>query len=251
MAALAGEDRVPDRSDPVMRRWRAALAGLALLGADALAAPFPGIDYQELRPPQPTADVGVEVVEFFWYRCPHCYDYEPDLRAWVERLPRGVAFRRVPVVFNDDWAIDARLFYALDAMGELERLHAPLFDALHRDGGRRLRGKAYEDWLARWLPTQGIRPAHFRDVLASRAVRERVTRARRMTKTYRIAGTPTFVVQGRYVVTPEAGERRAVLAILDHLIEAARSGEREDDPQTPNAPRRSSPARADPLSAGQ
>src|SRR5438309_1835425 len=98
-------------------------SGLFLaLAAYAQSSPVEGVDYIELKPPQGVESSGkIEVLEFFWYRCPHCYALEPDLESWAKRLPRDVQFKRLPGILNDDWAIDARIFYTLEAIGELER----------------------------------------------------------------------------------------------------------------------------------
>ena len=115
------------------------LLATASLAAAALPAPAPAAAQQmpaftELNPPLPTDTKGrIEVVEFFWYECPHCYALEPYLEAWVKKLPKDVEFRRVPATFNDRWNISARVYYALEAMGLIDKLHRPLMDAIHKD----------------------------------------------------------------------------------------------------------------------
>src|SRR5256885_12692132 len=137
-------------------RLLSVFSGLFLaLAAYAQSSPVEGVDYIEWKPPQAVESSGkIEVLEFFWYRCPHCYALEPDLESWAKRLPRDVQFKRSPGILNDDWAIDARIFYTLEAIGELERLHRPLFDAIHQQGGVRLRGDAFAKWTAEWLAQQ-------------------------------------------------------------------------------------------------
>jgi thiol:disulfide interchange protein DsbA len=112
-----------------------ALAGVApALHAQQLR---PGVDYVVLKPELPVDTPGkIEVIEFFWYGCPHCYTLEPLIEDWLKKLPKDAAFKRVPAVFNERWAKDAAIFYALEATGNLERLHRPLFDAIHKDGLR-------------------------------------------------------------------------------------------------------------------
>src|SRR5574343_585811 len=97
------------------------------------AAPVAGRDYQKVEPFAPVgAPAGkVEVVEFFWYSCPHCNAFEPLLEQWVKALPKDVAFRRVPVAFRDDFVPQQRLYYALEALGQLDKLHAKVFQAIH------------------------------------------------------------------------------------------------------------------------
>src|SRR5471030_772380 len=100
----------------------------------AQAQPKLGTDYSELKAVQPVETKGkVEVVEFFWYRCPHCYNLEPVLEPWVKKLPADVQFRRVPAVLSDAWAIDAAIFYTFEALGVLDKVHKPFFDAIHKD----------------------------------------------------------------------------------------------------------------------
>jgi len=110
---------------------RALVAAIALAPLASLGQPR--FNYSELKPPQPVETQGkIEVIEFFWYGCIHCYNLEPALETWTKKLPPDVAFRRIPAVFNERWAHDAAIFYTLESMGLLEKLHRPLFDAIHR-----------------------------------------------------------------------------------------------------------------------
>ena len=128
------------------------------LGIAALAAPLglraqllrPGVDYVVLKPELPVDTPGkIEVIEFFWYGCPHCYGLEPLLEAWLPKLPPDAQFRRIPAVFNERWAKDAAIFYALEASGHLEKLHRPLFDAIHRDALKTDNSAALGQWLTK------------------------------------------------------------------------------------------------------
>src|SRR5258705_11998307 len=134
-------------------RLTSALSGLLIAFAScALGAPVEGTDYVELRPPQSVDAPGkIEVIEFFWYRCPHCYALEPDLESWVKRLPRDVQFKRIPGILNEDWAVDARAFYALESIGDLERMHRTLFNAIHKQGAERLRAAPFARGTTAWL----------------------------------------------------------------------------------------------------
>jgi len=190
--------------------------------ANAQSSPAEGVDYIELKPPQSTESSGkIEVIEFFWYRCPHCYSLEPDLESWVKRLPRDVQFKRVPGILNDDWAVDARIFYTLEALGELERLHRPLFDAIHQQGGVRLRGEAFAKWVADWLAKQNVDMAKYDAAFRSFTVESKLRRAVQMGRGYRLEGVPTLTVQGRYLVIASTS-RKAMLATTDFLIGEAR-----------------------------
>ncbi|HEY6240275.1 MAG TPA: thiol:disulfide interchange protein DsbA/DsbL [Burkholderiales bacterium] len=186
--------------------------------AYAQGFPAEGIDYIELKPPQTAESPGkIEVLEFFWYRCPHCYALEPDLESWAKGLPRDVQFTRVPGILNDDWAIDARIFYTLEALGEIERLHRSLFDAVHQQGGVRLRGDAFAKWVADWLAKQNVDMAKYDAAFRSFTVETKLRRATQMGRAYRLEGVPTLTVQGRYLVVASTS-RKAMLNTTDFLI---------------------------------
>ncbi|HMH18010.1 MAG TPA: thiol:disulfide interchange protein DsbA/DsbL [Burkholderiales bacterium] len=186
--------------------------------AYAQGSPAEGIDYLELKPPQAAESPGkIEVLEFFWYRCPHCYALEPDLESWVKQLPRDVQFKRVPGILNDDWAVDARIFYTLEALGEVERLHRSLFDAVHQQGGVRLHGDAFAKWVADWLAKQKVDMAKYDAAFRSFTVETKLRRATQMARAYRLDGVPTLTVQGRYLVVASTS-RKGMLATTDFLI---------------------------------
>jgi len=204
---------------------RTLIAALALLPLPAFAQgrpPEAGVDYSELRPPQPIeTSRKVQVTEFFWYGCPHCYNLEPLLEKWIPGLPKDVEFRRVPAVFNDTWARDAAIFYSFEALGVLDRVHRPFFDAIHRDrlntGDRAARDA--------WLKKQGIDPKHFEDAFRSFGVQAKVRHARQLSIAYRIDGTPAMAVQGRYTIGAEQARTHAnMLVIADYLIGVVRKG---------------------------
>lgn len=198
---------------------RLLLAALAAAPLAALAQRA-GPEYAVLKPEQPVEAQGkIEVIEFFWYGCIHCYNLEPPLEAWLKRLPADVQFRRVPAVFNERWGLDAAIFYALEALGLLEKLHAPLFDAIHRDRLRTDNPAALEQWLQR----QGADPKRVIEALRSFGVQSKVNRARALTAAYRIEGTPAMAVHGRYTVSAEqARSHEGMLATVDHLIDLTR-----------------------------
>jgi thiol:disulfide interchange protein DsbA len=207
---------------------RACLLALLLLlmpvqEATGQRTPIAGVDYRVLTPTQPTEAAGrVEVIEFFWYRCPHCYALESHLESWLAVLPRDVSFRRVPVVFGGEWITDARIFYALEAIGEFGRLHGRLLEAIHDGEGKGLKGDPYERWVSEWMRAQGVDPRRFESALRSARVAARVGQAQKLTEAYGVSGTPNFAVQGRFVIKPPPGDRRRVLAITDHLIRESR-----------------------------
>ena len=191
----------------------AALAAAALMSAPALAqAQAP---YVEISPPMPTDAGGkIEVVEFFWYGCPACYSLEPRLEAWVKQLPKDVEFKRIPGIFNQQVAIAARVYYVLEAMGEVERLHRPLFDAIHKQGLKITDDRQLNDWLKR----QNVDVAKFSAVSKSFSVESRLKRALELQSAAKIDGVPSVIVNGRYSVA--YGDR--MLAVADGLIEQLR-----------------------------
>lgn len=204
-------------------RLLSVLFGLLIAFAtNAQGAPVEGTDYVELSPPQAVDTPGkIEVIEFFWYRCPHCYALEPELEAWVKRLPRDVQFRRIPGILSDDWAVDARIFYALEALGEVDRLQGPLFNAIHQTGGVRLRGDAYSKWVADWLAKQKVDMAKYDAALHSFTVESKLRRAAQMARSYRLDGVPTLAIQGRYLVLARTNQKE-MLATADQIIGEAR-----------------------------
>ena len=207
-----------------MNRHRRTLS--IALGITALGAPLavraqqlrPGTDYSVLKPELPVETQGkIEVLEFFWYGCPHCYGLEPLLETWIPKLPADVQFKRVPAVFSERWAKDAAIFYALEASGNLERLHRPLFDAIHRDALKTDNGQA----LGQWLTKNGVDTKKFDEVGRSFSVQSKVRRAAQLSSAYRIEGTPAMAVHGRYTVGTDRGHA-AMLATVDFLIDQVR-----------------------------
>ena len=202
------------------------ILGLAtlLLCAAAVAQPTAGKDYLVLNPPQSVEAAGkVDVTEFFWYRCSHCYNLEPVLQDWVKKLPRDVQFRRVPAIFNEEWALDARVFFTLEATGDLARVHSGFFDAIHQQGGVRLKGDAYMKWVAEWLGKNGVDLGKYDAALRSFSVETKLKRAMQMTQAYKIDGVPAIGVQGRWVVNASmVGERQAMINVTEYLTGEAR-----------------------------
>lgn len=177
--------------------------------------------YTELKPVQPIETAGgkVDVVEFFWYGCPHCYNLEPFLEGWTKKLPADVQFRRVPAVFNERWGHDAAIYYTFEALGVLDKLHRPFFDAIHRDRLRTDEQRA----LAEWLTKNGVEPNRFFNTLKSFGVQTKVRRATQLTVAYRIDGTPAMAVQGRYTVSAEQGRsQQGMIETVDYLVGMAR-----------------------------
>ena len=175
--------------------------------------------FTTLKDPVPTETPGkIEVAEFFWYGCIHCYRLEPLLETWVPKLPADVHFRRIPAVFNPRWGHDGAIFYAFEALGVLEKLHRPFFDAIHRDRLKTDDPAALEEWLKK----NGIDTKKFEATVKSFGVQSKVKRAAQLTAASRIDGTPALAVQGRYTINADQGVGEAMLANADRAIAAAR-----------------------------
>jgi len=171
--------------------------------------------YNELKPPLHVESEGkIEVLEFFWYGCIHCYNLEPKIDVWLKTLPKDVQFRRVPAVLSDRWGHDATIFYAFEAMGLLDKLHRPLFEAIHVN---RLRTDNAAS-LNGWLEKQGLDPKKVNEVARSFGVQSKVKRAIRLTSDYRIEGTPAMAVHGRYTVPASD----AMFDTVNQLVAAVR-----------------------------
>lgn len=177
-----------------------------------------GKDFIELSPPLATDSPGkIEVLEFFWYGCPHCYHLEPHVEEWAKKLPADVVFRRVPAIFNQNWEAAARVHYALEAMGQLERLHKPFFDAIHKDNLKYSSPAQLEAWLSK----NGVSPEKYNTTAKSFAVESKVRRAVQLTNSFKFDGVPAISVQGRYVVAAQSNPAKQ-LANVDHFVELVR-----------------------------
>jgi thiol:disulfide interchange protein DsbA len=197
---------------------------LALAVAAPLASAQPSkYQYTELKPPQPTEAQGksVEVVEFFWYGCPHCYNLEPLIESWTKKLPPDVQFRRIPAVFNPRWAHDAAIFYTFEAMGVLDKLHKPFFDSIHRDHLRSDDQQAMTEWLQK----NGVDAKKFYETMKSFSVQSKTRRAAQLSAAYKIDGTPAMAVQGRFTVSADQGRsREGMLDTVSYLVDMLRQG---------------------------
>ena len=179
-----------------------------------------GFDYRILPIAQPVETKGkVEVIEFFWYGCPHCYDFEPELSGWVKRQPKDVVFKRVPVAFRDDFMPHSQLFYALEAMGKGDALNEKVMYAMHKENKRLLTEPEIADWVA----SQGIDRNTFLATYRSFAVISKARAAKQMAEAYRIDGVPTIVMQGKYVTSPSiAGTKAKAILVMDYLEDKIR-----------------------------
>lgn len=185
--------------------------------------PVPGTDYQVLDPRAPVeAPAGkIEVVEFFWYNCPHCATLEPTLNEWVKRLPKDVAFRRVPRRFADGEVPQQQLYYALESMGLVDKLHAKVFAAVHGERRNLNRPEAIADWVA----AQGVDKAKFMGQFSSFSVVTKATKAAQLQNAYRVDGVPALGVAGRFLTDGQmAGSNERALQVVESLMADVRAG---------------------------
>lgn len=201
------------------RSLQALLFSLVLvLAVQSHARPIEDVDYILIEPPVATGDL-IEVIEFFHYGCETCNRFEPILDAWVHALPDDVRFRRVPALRRMDWVPLAGLYFALQELGELDRLHAEVYRAVHRQG-RNL--GSIKEALA-WGESQGLERTRFEELLRSDAVAALVQQARDTTVAYGVRSTPSLAVDGRYLTGAGiVGSLEALLPVLDGLIAMAR-----------------------------
>jgi thiol:disulfide interchange protein DsbA len=197
----------------------AALIAALALAAFAASAQQPG-QVEMLNPPQPTEDATkVEVIEFFWYGCPHCYAIEPSVRAWLAKQPKDVVFKRVHPAIGG-WEKHAEIYYTLEAMGLLDQMHQKVFDAIHKENLNLTDQKVRDAWLAK----QGVDAAKFEGVAKSFTVATKLQRARQMAMSYKVDSVPKIVIDGKYVVPGEItpGVTAFANGMVDQVIATAR-----------------------------
>ncbi len=204
----------------------AAVASSLLLSPWAQAQakkPTAGKDYQVVDPRAPveTPAGKIEVVEFFWYSCPHCNVFAPMLSAWAKMLPKGVVLRRVPVAFRSDFVPQQRLFYTLEAMDLVDKLHAKVFATIHGEGNPLATGEAIAEWVGR----QGVDRAKFVEQYNSFSVVNKAARASQLQNAYKVEGVPAMGVAGRFYTDGSmAGSMDRALQVVESLVADVRAG---------------------------
>lgn len=202
------------------RREFASMLAAGGLPAGVLAqggAPRAGQDYLQLDKPAPVeAAAGrIEVVAFFWYNCPHCNSFEPTFEAWARRAAKDVAVRRVPVAFRKDFESQQRLYYALEAMGLVDKLHAKVFHAIHVERQRLDKPETIVEWIGK----QGVDKAKFSEQYNSFSAASKAARATQLQNAYQVSGVPSLGVAGRYYIDAElARSMERALQVADYLI---------------------------------
>jgi len=202
----------------------AALVAASLFGMTAQAADEPleaGKQYVQLDHPVPVSVPGkIEVVELFWYGCPHCYAFEPTINPWIEKLPADVNFHRIPAMFGGPWDAHGKLYITLDMMGVEHKIHAAIFDAIQKQGKRLTDPNDMADFVA----TQGVDKAKFLETFNSFAVNGRVEQYKKLALAYGVQGVPTMIVNGKYRFDlGTAGGPEETLKVADALIAKERA----------------------------
>jgi protein dithiol oxidoreductase (disulfide-forming) len=176
-----------------------AILALGLATGVAAAQIVAGKDYRLINPPQqPESGGKIEVLEFFWYGCPHCNSLQAPLEKWLKKKPADVEFRRVPAVFQDSWVPLTKAFYAIEALGLADKLHLDVFTAIHQQKVRLNDSKVLFDWMA----GKGVDRQKFADTYNSFAVQGRAQRSVELTRKYDIPGTPALAIDGKYLTAP-------------------------------------------------
>ena len=206
-----------------MQFARRTFLGVTVAAALAISVPAlaqtAGKDYTPVSPAQPTDDPAkIEVLEFFSYGCPHCSDFHPLVSAWAAKQPGDVVFKRVPITFGRAaWANLAKLYYSLEATGDLARLDGEVFKAVHNDRLNLFEEKAIVEWVAR----KGVDQKKFTEAFNSFGVMSKVKRGDQLAQAYKIQGVPAMAVDGKYLIGDMGFKEK--LAVADKLIAKARS----------------------------
>ena len=181
-----------------------------------------GIEYQRIVPSQPTrvAEGKIEVLELFWYGCPHCHAFEPHLSKWLENKSGDVAFRRMPAQLNPGWKIHAAAYYVAEELGVLDKIHRPLFEAMHEQKKK----LDTVDALAEFFGNFDVSRESFLAAYNSFAVRAKMRHAEQQARRYGATSVPTMVVAGKYLTTATmaGGNFDALLKVIDHLVDKER-----------------------------
>ncbi len=224
--------RAPSLKPDSARRQLLKVATGAMLASGMAASPAQAqfrtslkyVTYDPVMPP-PVAMTPdrIEVIQFFYYGCPHCFDMEPGLQDWLQKKAADVVFRYQPAIRNDSWVPLTKAFFILEALMEQKRLHRPIYDNIHFDGAL----LTEEEGLMAWFDKNGFAKARVRELYNSPEVQKNVDLARKMTSDYKITATPTIVVAGKWAVSSgQAGSHFEALRLLDQFVVAARREKR-------------------------
>ncbi len=204
------------RLTPLLTPLLTLLLSLLLVSAAVASSVDEGIDYRRVtEPARAEAGDDVEVLELFWYGCPHCYQLEPYIDRWLEQKPAGVSFRRMPAAASPRWVPHARAYFAAEQLGVLDKLHVPLFRALHDE-----RRKIFTDeQIIAFAAEQGIDESAFREAYNSFPVDMQVRKSADLVRRYAIEGVPAIVVNGKYLTSAtQTGSNTRMFEVIDHLV---------------------------------
>jgi thiol:disulfide interchange protein DsbA len=205
----------------VAARWLGALA-LMLAAAGVFAQANVRNEVVRLDPPRPVASgERIEVIEFFYYGCPICYELEPHMTRWLAtQAPGYVAVRRIPALSSEGWETFARAYFTLEAMNHVSRLHWPIYDNFHFEG----KALNEEKTMLEWLSKNGVDMARYSEIYRSPLVDGKIAEVRTLMKDYDVRGVPAIIVDGKYMSSARlAGGTRQLMQIVDELVRQARS----------------------------
>ena len=173
--------------------------------------------YEIITPAQPTHDPAkIEVIEFFWYGCPHCYDFEPMLSKWKENLPANVEFIRLPAAFNETWTKHAKAYYTAEALGIVDKIHTDFFEAVQN----KKEELETEEQLAKFFVAHGVKEADFHEAFNSFPVDAKIRQAPAMASRYGITGVPAIIINGKYKTNGKiAGSHEKMIEVMNQLIQ--------------------------------
>jgi thiol:disulfide interchange protein DsbA len=202
-------------------RLLAGMVSLGFIGPLSAQPTRARVNYEyRLIEPRPVANADrIEVIDFFWYGCPYCYQLQPALEAWIKRKPPDVDLRRIPAIFRQSWIPHARIYYTLETLGDVERLHQAVYRAHHVEHENLASAESAADWAAR----HGIDRARWLAIYGSPDIDRKIEQSIEATKLYAVQGTPSVVVDGRYITSTGMSETvNGVVAILEDLIQLTR-----------------------------
>ena len=176
--------------------------------------------YQSVTPPQPTQTGDkIEVLELFWYGCPHCYALEPLLDNWLKKKPGDVEFRRIPAILGKTWIPHARAYFTAEKLGIVNQIHKPLFDAIHKDKEQIFDEKSLQEFFAK----HGVEPEKFSKIYNSEEVEIKLRESLIMGQRYKVTGVPSIIVNGKYLTSASmTGSYESMFTTMDQLIEKER-----------------------------
>ena len=214
----------------------AATAGLSTTAAQAQGQPpREGVDFLLLDKPAPTEAAGkIEVVEFFWYSCPHCNRFEPQLDEWVKKMPKDVVLRRAPVAFRPDFEPQQRLYFVLEALNKVEELHKKVFYAIHVEK----QALSTLPQIADWIEKQGVNRAKFTEAYDSFPVATKARKSSLLQDAYKVDGVPALGVAGKYYTSGSVAQTmERALVVTDYLVGLVRATMPAAAPGTKPAPK--------------